>query len=167
MPLNYNPTLQRDIAESTQLLNRLAKFQEGLTKKEYELYQEFYANINRFVNYMIPNFEKKLKEAVDVQSDDDIDDIDDIENNSIETIEPLDTDYDSVSEYEEDDPELDIVQIPEQIEYLRKKYTEEEIQKKKQKVFENIYIEKLFENIEHKFNRKQTEITFVISQILE
>ena len=163
MPLNYNPTLQRDIAESTQLLNRLAKFQEGLTKKEYELYQEFYANINRFLNYMIPNFEKKLKETINVQSDDDLDDI---ENDTTE-IEPSDTDYDSVSEYEEDDPELDIIQIPEQIEYLRSKYTEEEIEEKKQKVFEKKYIEKLFENIEKKLNKKELELSFVIRQVLE
>lgn len=161
MPLNYNPTLQRDINESTELLNRLAKFQEGLTKKEYELYRDFYANINRFINYMIPNFEKKLKEVVDVQSDDDLDDI---EN---ETSEPSDTDYDSVSEYEEEDPELDIVQIPEQIEYLRTKYTEEEIQEKKNKLCEKIYIDKLFENIEKKLNKRETELNFVITQILE
>lgn len=170
MPLNYNPSLQRDLKDSNELIGKLQKIQEGLCKKEYELYQEFYANINRFLNYMIPQFEKKLAEVSASMSDDeDIEmEIDLMETDvNMDINLSQDLDYDSVSEYEEEDPDVTILEIPEQIEYLKQKYSEAELLEKQQKLFEKKYMDVLFKNIRSRLHKLQDDSIYQIAKIYE
>lgn len=166
MPLNYNPSLQRDLKDSNELIGKLQKIQEGLSKKEFELYQDFYANINRFLNYMIPQFEKKLAEVSATLSDDE-----DIEINGEGSEDNTDVDtnldYDSVSEYEEEDPDVNVLEIPEQIEYLKQKYSETELLEKQQKLFENKYIDIIFKNIRSRLHKLQDDSLYQLVKIYE
>ena len=165
MTLNYNPSLQRDLKDSNELIGKLQKIQEGLSKKEYELYQEFYANINRFLNYMIPQFEKKLAEVSASMSDDEYIEMETDVNMNIKPSQ--DSDYDSVSEYEEEDPDVTILEIPEQIEYLKQKYSEAELLEKQQKLFEKKYMDVLFKNIRSRLHKLQDDSIYQIAKIYE
>jgi len=170
MPLNYNPSLQRDLKDSNELIGKLQKIQEGLSKKEYELYQEFYANINRFLNYMIPQFEKKLAEvSASLSDDEDIEIIPmDLECDvSLDINLSQDLDYDSVSEYEEEDPDINVLEIPEQIEYLKQKYSEKELIEKQEKLFEKKYMDILFKNIRSRLHKLQDGSIYQIAKIYE
>ena len=163
MPYNHNPNLQRDLSETTELVNKIKNFQSGLSGKQYELYQELFVNINRFISFVIPNFEKKLKDATENMSDDDFDD----EKMTEDSNEPIDTNYDSVSEYEEDDPDIDIVEIPEQHEYLRNKYTEEQFEQLKDKNIQAKYINNLFSYIEKQIKERKQELNYSLEHIFE
>lgn len=167
MPLNYNPTLQRDLKDSNELIYKLQKIQDGLSKKEYELYQDFYANINRFLNYMIPQFEKKLAEVSASLSDDEDIELDSDSDLNLEVKLSQDLDYDSVSEYEEEDPDVNVLEIPEQVEYLKQKYSEAELLEKQQKFLEKKYMDDLFKNIRSKLHTLQNDSIYQIIKIYE
>ena len=112
---------------------------------------------------MIPNFEKKLTDFNNSVSDDDDIELQLDNNDSMN----MDIDYDSVSEYEEEDQDINVLEVSEQIDYLRSKYTEEQINEKKQKLFEKKYMELLFKNIQEKLSKIRNDSVYRLTKIYE
>jgi hypothetical protein len=119
---------------------------------------------------MIPQFEKKLAEvSASLSDDEDIEIIPmDLECDvSLDINLSQDLDYDSVSEYEEEDPDINVLEIPEQIEYLKQKYSEKELIEKQEKLFEKKYMDILFKNIRSRLHKLQDGSIYQIAKIYE
>ena len=95
--LNYNSDLIKDKQNADEIINFINNLKTNLNNSNYIVYQNFINKISKFINMILPNFKKELKESSNsnesyFDSNDEKNNLDDEDNISI----------DSISEYEYD-----------------------------------------------------------------
>ncbi len=103
--INFNPDIKEDIQYVDELIKMFTNIKTNLSTKNYIPYQNFLTKMNKFINMMIPKFEKDLEESSSKKTffDDTDNDQSDDEDDNISIA--------SISEYEEDDDSNEIDEL--------------------------------------------------------
>jgi hypothetical protein len=108
--VNFNPDIKEDVQYVDELIKMFTNIKTNLTTKNYIPYQNFLTKMNKFINMLIPKFEKELEEISSQKTFFDESD-NESDNESENDNEEDDISIASISEYEEDDENNEIDEL--------------------------------------------------------
>ncbi len=103
--VNFNPDIKEDVQYVDELIKMFTNIKTNLSTKNYIPYLNFLTKMNKFINMLIPKFEKELEEVSSQKT------FFDESDNESESDEEDDISIASISEYEEDEESNEIDEL--------------------------------------------------------